>query len=50
MHRFLTKKTAVMAVLLAVAGAAYAETCAKCYCINWAGGKVCFCASCQDTE
>jgi hypothetical protein len=50
MHHFLTKKTAAVAVLLVVAGAAYAETCTKCYCINWGGGKVCFCASCQNID
>lgn len=48
MNRFLTKKTAALAVLLVAAGSAYAATCTQCYCINWGGVRVCFCSICQE--
>ena len=47
MFRFLTTKTAGVAVLLAAAGAAYAATCTRCYCIPVNGGQVCMCQVCQ---
>lgn len=50
MNRFLTKKTAAVAILLIAAGSAYAATCTRCYCINFGTAKICFCGTCQDTD
>ncbi len=48
MSRFLTKKTAALAILLIAAGSAYAETCTRCYCITIGTAQVCFCGHCQE--
>lgn len=48
MNRFLTKKTAALAVLLVAAGSAYAATCTQCFCVNVGTLKLCFCQACQD--
>ncbi len=48
MRKFITKKTAVLAVLLVAAGAVYAQSCLKCYCFSVAGNRVCLCVGCPE--
>jgi len=50
MKKLLNKKTAAAAVLLLVVGTALAASCQKCYCITVAGGKFCWCQSCQNID
>ena len=48
MRKFITKKTAVLALLLVAASAVYAQECLRCYCFSVAGSRVCMCFGCPN--
>jgi len=48
MRKFITKRTAVLALLLVAAGAVYAQECVKCYCFSAGGNRICVCFGCPN--